>query len=87
MHLAATLFIGFIAGWIVGVLTRGHGFGLLGNTLVGVVGSLIGSFVFGFTGLAAVTWVGSVVRSVVGALALFFVINVLGLAKPHGARE
>jgi len=36
------LVIGAVAGWLAGVLVRGYGFGLVGNMLVGVVGSFIG---------------------------------------------
>lgn len=36
------LFIGLIAGWLAGQLTKGTGFGLIGNLVVGVVGSYVG---------------------------------------------
>lgn len=36
------LIIGAIIGWIAGKVWVGHGFGLLGNMLVGIVGSMIG---------------------------------------------
>jgi uncharacterized membrane protein YeaQ/YmgE (transglycosylase-associated protein family) len=81
MHLLVIIFIGLISGWIVGVLTRGHGFGLLGNIVVGIVGSIVGGFVFGLTGLVAITWIGDICRSVVGALALLFVFR---LFAPKG---
>jgi hypothetical protein len=36
------LVIGGIAGWLAGKLTRGSGFGLLGDVIIGVVGALLG---------------------------------------------
>ena len=71
------LFVGFLSGWVVGVLTRGRGFGIIGNIVVGVIGSIVGGFVFGFTGIVAVTQIGHILQSVVGALFLLFVFNLL----------
>jgi uncharacterized membrane protein YeaQ/YmgE (transglycosylase-associated protein family) len=36
------LVIGAIAGWLAGELWKGHGFGLLGNIVVGIVGAFLG---------------------------------------------
>jgi uncharacterized membrane protein YeaQ/YmgE (transglycosylase-associated protein family) len=33
------LMIGAVAGWLAGVVVKGYGFGLVGNVLVGVIGS------------------------------------------------
>ncbi|HLW89717.1 MAG TPA: GlsB/YeaQ/YmgE family stress response membrane protein [Roseiarcus sp.] len=38
------LIVGGIAGWLAGQLFRGAGFGLIGNILLGVVGSLVAGF-------------------------------------------
>jgi uncharacterized membrane protein YeaQ/YmgE (transglycosylase-associated protein family) len=35
------LVIGAIAGWLAGLLVKGYGFGLVGNIVVGIVGSVI----------------------------------------------
>ena len=45
------LAVGGAAGWLASYLMRGKGFGLLGNILVGVVGSVVGGFVFAFMGI------------------------------------
>ena len=46
MTLIILILIGAIAGWIGGKLIRGKGFGLLGNILVGIVGAVLGSWIF-----------------------------------------
>ena len=38
--------IGIIAGLLLDVCLRGKGFGFLGNSLVGLVGAIVGSFVW-----------------------------------------
>jgi len=41
------LIIGAIAGWLAGNIMKGKGFGLFGNIVVGIIGALIGGFLFG----------------------------------------
>jgi uncharacterized membrane protein YeaQ/YmgE (transglycosylase-associated protein family) len=38
---------------LAGTLIKGDGFGLLGNIVVGIVGAIVGGFVFGFLGIPA----------------------------------
>jgi uncharacterized membrane protein YeaQ/YmgE (transglycosylase-associated protein family) len=66
------LFIGLAAGWLAGKLTKGEGFGLLGNLLIGVCGSMIGGWLFSFFGLSGHGLIGSIATATVGALALLF---------------
>lgn len=40
------IIISIIAGWIAGELTKGTGFGLLGNLVVGVIGAILGGMIF-----------------------------------------
>ena len=42
MSIIATLIIGAIAGWLGGVIYKGSGLGLLGNIIVGILGSGVG---------------------------------------------
>ncbi len=69
------LVIGAVAGWLAGLLMCGGGFGLLGNIVVGIVGSVIGGFLFGLLGITAGGFVGSLVTAVVGAAVLLFVVG------------
>jgi uncharacterized membrane protein YeaQ/YmgE (transglycosylase-associated protein family) len=38
------LIVGGIAGWLAGLVTRGSGFGIIGDIIVGFIGSFIGSW-------------------------------------------
>jgi hypothetical protein len=47
MHLSdqgllVILVVGVIAGWLAGKIVKGHGFGLVGDAAIGIVGALIG---------------------------------------------
>ena len=43
MGIIATLIIGAIAGWLGGTIYKGSGLGLIGNIIVGILGSGVGS--------------------------------------------
>ena len=63
--------IGALAGWLTGLLTKGRGFGLAGNIIVGIIGAFLGGFCFGVLGISAHGFVGQLIFAVLGAL--FFV--------------
>lgn len=71
------LAIGAIAGWLAGVLTKGGGFGLLGNIIVGIIGALVGGFVFGLLGISAGGLVGSIITATAGAVILLFLVSMV----------
>ena len=39
--------VGLIAGWLVGLVMKGGGYGLTGDMVLGLVGSIVGSWIFG----------------------------------------
>ena len=71
------LAIGGIAGWLAGKITRGSGFGLLGNIIVGVIGALLGGFIFRLLGLASYSLLGSLVTATVGAIVFLAIVRAL----------
>jgi uncharacterized membrane protein YeaQ/YmgE (transglycosylase-associated protein family) len=77
MHWLWFLIIGVIAGWLAGKFTRGHGFGLIGDLVVGILGALIGGFIFRVLGVVSFTLIGSLVSATVGAVVLLWVIHKL----------
>ena len=57
---------GALVGWIAGKIMDSEG-GLVRNIVVGIIGSFVGSFVFGLVGLSAFGFIGNLIVSVVGA--------------------
>ena len=45
--------IGAVAGWLAGKIMKVVGFGLVGNIIVGIIGSFIGGFMFKGLGITA----------------------------------
>ena len=57
---------------------RGGGFGLLGNIVVGIVGAVVGGWVFGLLGIYPEGGViGSLITAVVGACVLLFIVSLV----------
>lgn len=69
------LLIGLAAGWLAGQIFKGSDFGLVGNLIVGVIGSILGGFLFRLVGLSAYGLLGSLICATVGAIVLLFLLS------------
>jgi uncharacterized membrane protein YeaQ/YmgE (transglycosylase-associated protein family) len=76
-NLIIFLAIGALAGWLAGLITKGGGYGLLGDIVIGVLGAVVGGYVFGVVGVAASGIIGSIITATVGAVILIFLVRVL----------
>jgi len=79
--LLVSLIIGLLAGWLSGLLFKGSGFGILGNIVVGLVGSFVGKYLAGALGISAENFVGTVLVATGGAIVLLFVLNIFTKKK------
>ena len=75
MSLIWFLCIGAVAGYLAGQLTKGSGFGLGGNILVGIVGAVIGGFLIGLLGFTAYGLIGSIITATLGAVILLWIVR------------
>jgi uncharacterized membrane protein YeaQ/YmgE (transglycosylase-associated protein family) len=65
------LVIGLLAGWLAGKIARGRGFGCIGDIVLGLIGSVIGGWVFTKLGIVhANTFLFSLAAATVGAVIL-----------------
>jgi uncharacterized membrane protein YeaQ/YmgE (transglycosylase-associated protein family) len=72
------LVIGFLAGWLAGLLTRGRGFGCLGNVAIGLLGAIVGGYLFQLLGVRGPAgFLGSLLVALVGAGVLLLVVNLM----------
>jgi len=72
------LIIGGVAGWLAGLIVRGGGFGVLGDIVVGIIGSVIFGWLFGASGYAVGSGViGSIFSAAIGAIILIFVLRLV----------
>jgi uncharacterized membrane protein YeaQ/YmgE (transglycosylase-associated protein family) len=69
------LLVGALAGWLSGLITKGSGFGLAGNVIVGIIGAFLGNLVFGLVGIAAYGLLGHIIFAVAGALLFVYLLR------------
>ena len=69
------ILIGLAAGFLAGIVVKGHGFGIVGNIIVGIIGALLGGFLFRLLGLSATGKAGELICAFVGAIVLLFLLK------------
>jgi uncharacterized membrane protein YeaQ/YmgE (transglycosylase-associated protein family) len=77
MGILAWILIGLIAGWLAAKITNAP-HGLIRNLIVGLIGSVVGGFLFTKLGLHVVPdfW-GELITAIIGAVVLLFLLQVI----------
>ena len=70
--------VGLAAGWLAGKVMQGNTSSLVTDLIVGVIGAVLGGFLFGLLGLSAVGMIGDLVTAFVGAVVLIFLLRKFG---------
>ena len=72
------ILIGLAAGWLSGQIMKGGGFGVIGDIVVGVIGALIGGFVFRSLGVSAGGGLlGALIVATIGAILLIVLLRLI----------
>jgi uncharacterized membrane protein YeaQ/YmgE (transglycosylase-associated protein family) len=71
------LIIGLIAGWLAGKLMRGRGYGIVIDILLGLIGAVIGNWLFSQLHIVATGTIGSLAIATVGAMILVALIHLV----------
>jgi uncharacterized membrane protein YeaQ/YmgE (transglycosylase-associated protein family) len=72
------ILIGLIAGWLAGQIMKGGGFGVIGDIIVGMVGALLGGFMFRSLGISGGGGLlGSIIVATIGAVVLIFILRLV----------
>jgi len=78
MDFLALTFVGLIAGWLSGLVMNGGGYGVLVDTILGVVGGLVGGWLFGLLGIWHGTgMIGASIVGFIGAVLLVWVTRLI----------
>jgi uncharacterized membrane protein YeaQ/YmgE (transglycosylase-associated protein family) len=75
MQFIAFLVIGGLAGWFAGIISKGSGFGLVGNVIVGIAGAFLGGLCFSLLGIVAYGLIGRLIFAVIGALLFIWLLG------------
>ncbi len=83
MHLSnqsilVIILVGVIAGWLAGKITRGSGYGLIGDLVVGLIGAFVGDWLLPRVGVHLGTGiVALIVNALIGAIVLLLLLRIL----------
>jgi len=69
------LITGILAGFIASKLQSGSGKGLLINLFLGIVGSVVGGWIYSLLGITANGFIGTLVCAVIGALIVLWFVS------------
>jgi len=82
MEWIVTLVVGGIVGWLASLVMKADAqMGLLGNIVVGIIGSSLGFWLAGILGIAAAGPLMGWVVAVAGAAVLIVLLKVVGVLK------
>jgi uncharacterized membrane protein YeaQ/YmgE (transglycosylase-associated protein family) len=80
MSIIGWIILGLIAGWIASKIVGGQGQGFFLNIALGIVGALVGGFLYaqvlGGPGVTGVN-IGSIIVSIIGAIIVLWVYNAI----------
>ena len=77
MGLIGSIIVGILAGFLAGKLMRGGGFGCLWNIILGIVGGLVGNWLFTLLNISWGGLIGQIGTAVVGAVVLLWIAGVI----------
>lgn len=81
--LLAWIVIGLIAGWLAGTVSRGRGFGCLADIILGLIGAVVGGWIFVKLGIHVGGAIGSLAAAFVGAVVLVAIARLFAGHHDH----
>ena len=79
MELLTLLIVGLVAGLLASALVSGGGYGVAGDVAIGIVGAVIGNWLFRTLGLAAPVGGlgGTIVVALIGSIVFLILLRVV----------
>jgi uncharacterized membrane protein YeaQ/YmgE (transglycosylase-associated protein family) len=69
--------IGLIAGFLAGKVMKGGGYGIIVDIILGLLGAILGGWLFGLLGMGAGGFIWSILVAFVGAVILVWITRLL----------
>lgn len=80
MNIFTLLIVGLVAGWLADKVVK-NSYGLLGDLIVGVLGSFLGTWIFGRFGTVGGGLIEQIIYALIGAIVLLLILNLLKRKK------
>ena len=72
------LLVGIVAGWLVGQIVRGTGFGLIGDLIVGISGAFVAAWLFPRLNIHLGSCIiAEIIAAALGAIILLLVVRLI----------
>ena len=84
MHLIGFLIMGAIVGWLAGKIMSGHGYGIIWDVILGVVGAFVGGFIV--STIFGVQTTGLIVSFIVALLGACLLVAIVHLVRREPIR-
>ena len=84
MHLIGFLILGAIVGWLAGKIMSGHGYGVIWDIVLGIVGSFVGGLVFSL--IFGTQPTGLIISFIVALIGACLLVGIVHLVKREPAR-
>jgi uncharacterized membrane protein YeaQ/YmgE (transglycosylase-associated protein family) len=78
VHIISVLITGLIAGWLAGKVMRGSGYGIVMDLALGLVGAVVGNWLFRQLEIQVVGSLDFLVMATIGAVILVGAVHLLG---------
>ncbi len=65
---------GIVAGYVASRLQKGEGSGCVVNLFLGIVGGIVGSWLFRLVGISTYGWIGETITAIVGAVLILWLV-------------
>lgn len=75
--LVGWIIIGLIAGWLAGKISRGEGYGCVADIILGLVGSLLGGWIFTRLGIFGGGFLFSLAAATLGAVIVVSIVHLI----------
>ena len=78
VRLIISILIGCLAGFVAGKLMRGGGFGFIVNTVLGIIGGVVGGFLLSLLGITWDNLIGQIGTAIIGAAVIIALASLIG---------
>jgi len=78
MNIFVILIIGGLAGWLGSTIYKGSGLGIIGNVIVGIIGSFVGYWLLDKLDIHLGTgWLGAIATGAIGSIVILVLFNLI----------
>ena len=71
------LIVGGIAGWLVGLVMKGGGYGIIVDIILGILGGWLGGWLLGIFHIEFAGTFGALITAFIGAVVLVFITRLI----------